>query len=244
MHLIIDAGNSRTKVAIYTGNTLVRQFSTDKTPLAEILLFIKKEKKINAVILADVTGKATALIKYVSRKKQFIRLTKSIPMPFKNNYRTPETLGNDRLANAAGAAMYFPTKNVLIIDVGTCLKFDFVNAKQEYLGGAISPGLHMRYKSLHAFTGKLPLLKPSKKVMLTGNTTATSIISGVQNGMLLEINGVIEQYKKNYTSLKVILTGGDAALFANHLKNSIFVAPNLTLEGLNEILNYNVAHHS
>lgn len=244
MNMVIDAGNSRTKVAIYNGNKLVRLFLSDKASLVSIILFLKKEKKINAAIVANVTGRESALIKYAKSKDLFIQLNKSVPLPFENKYATPETLGNDRLANAAGAVNYYPKSNVLVIDAGTCLKFDFVNAKCEYLGGAISPGLMMRYKSLHTFTGKLPLVKPSKKIRLTGNTTATSIISGVQNGMLQEITGVIGEYKKKYASLKVILTGGDAAYFANHLKNSIFVAPNLTLEGLNEILNYNVAHHS
>jgi type III pantothenate kinase len=143
------------------------------------------------------------------------------------------------LANAVGAARIFPGKNCLVIDAGTCIKYDFVNAKGEYLGGAISPGITMRYQALHAFTAQLPLVKAQPHVKLTGNSTASAIVSGVQNGALSEIEHVILQYKKQYKPLKIVVTGGDWGLFANQIKSHIFAAPDLTLMGLNQILENN-----
>jgi type III pantothenate kinase len=176
----------------------------------------------------------------IKKKFPYIFLNAGTPIPIKNQYKTPETLGNDRLANAVGATIIFPEKNVLIIDMGTCIKYDFIDKNKNYHGGAISPGLEMRFKSLDKFTDQLPLIEPSENFSLTGRSTEESILSGVQNGIIFEINGMIDQYKKKHDELKVIITGGDHAFFANHLKSSIFAAPNLTLQGLNEILEYNV----
>jgi type III pantothenate kinase len=145
------------------------------------------------------------------------------------------------VANVVGAASLFPKQNCLITDAGTCIKFDFINAKKQYLGGAISPGISMRFKALHHYTDKLPLIKPQKKVMLIGNSTKNSIASGVQNGALAEIENIILRYKKKFGGIKVILTGGDMEPFARNIKSDIFAAPHLTLIGLNEILNFNSA---
>ncbi|MCB0468082.1 MAG: type III pantothenate kinase, partial [Aequorivita sp.] len=130
-------------------------------------------------------------------------------------------------------------KNVLVIDAGTCITYDFLNSKNEYMGGAISPGISLRYKALHTFTEKLPLLEATNPNLFVGNTTATSMHSGVVNGVLYEIDGYISMYRKNYDNLTVILTGGDAHFLRDSIKNDIFANSNFLLEGLNHILEYN-----
>lgn len=172
-----------------------------------------------------------------------MELNEKTKLPLKNRYKTPGTLGKDRLATAVGANYLFPSRNVLAIDAGTCIKYDFVNSKNEYLGGAISPGLDMRFKALHHFTAHLPQLKKMKtaNVNLIGRTTRDSILSGVQNGAIAEISGMIKCYQDKYENVHVILTGGDSVFIRTLVseKNRIFAAPDLTLLGLNVILNYN-----
>jgi type III pantothenate kinase len=148
-------------------------------------------------------------------------------------------LGIDRIALASAAVHLYINKNVLVIDAGTCITYDFINSENEYLGGAISPGISLRYKSLHTFTDKLPLLEANNSKLLIGNSTATSIHAGVVNGVLYEIDGFIEAYKNNYENLTVILTGGDAHFLRDTIKNDIFANSNFLLEGLNHILEYN-----
>ncbi len=239
MNLIIDIGNSRTKFAVFNGNILIRQKAFAKINLSVLKSFLNANVEIKAAILSSVADFDRSISMFLKSNILYVGLDDKTPVPIKNYYETPKTLGKDRLANAVGAASIFPGRNVLILDAGTCLKFDFIDRNKTYLGGAISPGLSMRFKALHNFTAMLPLVKPSSKVSLTGNTTKESIVSGVQNGMLFEMREAINEYQKKYASLKVILTGGDYKCFANDLKNSIFAAPNLTLSGLNEILNYN-----
>jgi type III pantothenate kinase len=164
------------------------------------------------------------------------RLNDQTPLPFINTYRSPGTLGADRVANAAGAISKYPGRNVLVIDTGTCIKMDLVKAEGAYAGGSISPGLNMRYQALHRYTGRLPLLEPEEQATLIGTTTAESIHSGVLNGMVAEIDGLISRYESRFPDLVCLLTGGDHSLFSGKLKSRIFAAPTLTLEGLNSIL--------
>jgi type III pantothenate kinase len=140
----------------------------------------------------------------------------------------------------AAAVFKFPNTDVLIIDAGTCITYDFVDAEACYHGGAISPGIKMRYKSLHTFTENLPLLEPDNMNQLIGNSTETSIHSGVINGVINEIDSIIGQYRKKNKDLTVVLTGGDVNFLANKLKNGIFANPNFLIEGLNEILIHNL----
>ena len=241
MNLVIDLGNTQAKYGIYHHNQLIEQWIENNS---------KRSSKKHGQNLDITQVIISSVIKFRPRnlpqekKSNTILLTHNTPLPIKNKYATPETLGNDRLANAVGATIVFPGKDVLIIDTGTCIKYDFIDKRKNYFGGAISPGLEMRFKALNSFTSKLPLVEPSKKFQLTGRDTKQSILSGVQNGIIFEIKGTIKEYRKKYKNLKVILTGGDHSFFANHLKNSIFAAPNLTLQGLNEILNYNVSKNS
>jgi len=162
------------------------------------------------------------------------------PLPIKNLYRTKETLGYDRIAAAVEAHARFPGKDILIIDAGTAITIDFISSEKEFLGGNISPGLHMRFRSLHEFTGRLPQVEPADQDELLGADTRSAIRAGVQNGIIFELDGYINEQKKRYPRLQVLMTGGDAVFFDKKLKNSIFVDQNLNLFGLHRILEYNV----
>lgn len=239
MNLVIDIGNTRTKSGIFSGEELLSQDSFAGITTENIRNIISSHQITNC-IYSTVAEEANQLL--IDLKKLFpvLLLEEKTLLPFTNKYQTPTTLGNDRKANIAGASKLFPGKNVLAIDVGTCLKTDFINEEGEYLGGSISPGLEMRFKSLNHFTARLPMVAYENFDELTGNSTKNSILSGVINGMKMEIQGFIENYSRKYSNLTVILTGGDAFFFDKNLKNSIFVAPYLSLSGLNEILIYNV----
>ena len=160
-------------------------------------------------------------------------------IPFKNKYKTPKTLGVDRIGLVSSAVYRYPNENVLVIDAGTCITYDYVNTKAQYFGGSISPGIIMRYKALNNFTAKLPMLDLEFPESLIGISTNQSIHSGVIFGVLGEINAIINRYKDQNEKLTVVLTGGDANFLAKRLKNGIFANPNFLLEGLNAILNYN-----
>ena len=166
-------------------------------------------------------------------------LSHQTPLPFRLNYSTPATLGSDRIAAVAAAWARFPDKNVLIIDMGTCITYDILTSRGIYEGGSISPGIHMRLKALHAFTGKLPLVEPVMKTPFTGKSTVESILSGVMCGVQAEIDQFIQTYEKIYEELTVIVGGGDNNYFDKQFKNNIFAASNLVLDGLRVILDFN-----
>lgn len=164
-------------------------------------------------------------------------------IPLTNLYQSASTLGSDRLAASVGAYFLYPNANVLVIDAGTCIKYNFTNSKNEYLGGGISPGIRMKFKALQTFTSKLPLVEANFSYNeLVGNNTQNSILSGVLNGSVAEIDGIISQYKLQFTDIICVLTGGDSEYLAKRLKNSIFDHQNLVIKGLNDILNYNSEH--
>jgi type III pantothenate kinase len=163
------------------------------------------------------------------------------PIPLKNLYKSSATLGSDRLAASVGAFSFYPDKNVLTIDAGTCLKYNFVTAQNEYIGGAISPGLTMRLKAMNEFTHALPLIEIDKNFIdLVGTNTKDSMLSGALIGAVAEVDGIINKYLLNYANLQVVLTGGDADYLGKQLKNRLFANQNLLLYGLNTILNYNL----
>ena len=181
-----------------------------------------------------------SFLNFLNNNYEAIILNNKTLLPFNNLYKSKKTLGNDRIANIAGALTFYPKNSILAIDAGTCITYDLINSNNQYLGGAISPGIKMRFSSLNHFTGALPSLKPKKEsVEIIGNTTNSSIQSGVINGVIFEISAYIEKIKKTNPDIKVILCGGDSSFLADRLKNSIFVCPNLTLIGLNSILKYN-----
>jgi type III pantothenate kinase len=235
MNLVIDVGNTAVKVGVFKDNTLL--FSETYLPSNIVGLLNNLENfPIDTALLSAVSLVDPQLLNFLNGLNRFFRLDTNSPLPIKNNYQTPSTLGADRLSNAVGASFLYPSKPVLVIDAGTCLKFDFVHPTDGYLGGSISPGLQMRYKSLNHYTAALPLLEPIEFVDLIGNDTKSSIHSGIINGMISEIDGIIGQYLHIFPDLVVVITGGDHHFFLNRLKTHIFAAPNLTLIGLEVIL--------
>jgi type III pantothenate kinase len=247
MKLVIDIGNTRTKVGFFEKSTLV------DLQILEDLSATRLENLINShsikqpqflpvkhSILGSVRNYPDEIRNLLVSRYQFIELNPDVPLPIKLKYQTPETLGKDRIALAVAGSGTFPDCNVLIIGAGTCITYDFINRNKEYFGGAISPGIRMRFKALNTFTDKLPLVSLIDHSELVGNSTESSIRSGVLNGVVAEVNGIIERYVDQFTDLKIILTGGDANYFDKRLKNNIFANSNLVLEGLNMILDYNV----
>lgn len=171
--------------------------------------------------------------------EQFVNLDKHTRLPIENLYQTPETLGKDRLAAAVGANELFPNQNLLVIDAGTAITYDLVSEQNQFIGGNISPGLEMRFKALNQFTGKLPLVSYSDNFQPIGRNTTEAIRAGVQNGILFEMAQNIDFFNRNYQNLQIIMTGGDSYFFDKKLNYSIFVHFNLTLIGLNRILEHN-----
>ncbi len=241
MNLVIDLGNTFGKIAVCDGSDIIESVISEKISNKEIAYFIASYPNIKGAIISSVVNHSRELIDYLDTSfDYFLELTNSTPLPLVNHYRTPETLGYDRIAAVSGAHTIFPGKNVLVIDAGTAITFDVVTAAGEYIGGNISPGLQMRFKALHKFTSRLPLLAPEDpEVLQLGRTTDEAIISGVYNGLIHEIEGYISSISKKYKNLQVVLTGGDAISFDKQLKNSIFVVSHLNLIGLNRILDYN-----
>ena len=241
MNLTIDIGNTFTKAVVFDQDRIKWTHIYKNFSVSDLIrLWRISSNDVQGSILSSVAKTEKKIIHFLQSNSSFVQLNTKTKLPVKNKYKTPETLGSDRLASAAGAAKLFPGKNSLVIDVGTCVKYDFITAKKEYLGGSISPGLMMRFKALHNFTDRLPLIQPGTSRNFIGSSTKDSILTGVQTGIIHEMNGFIEQYKKKYSSLNILLSGGDASLFAGHIKSSIFAAPNLIHIGLHEILKCNV----
>lgn len=238
-NLAIDIGNSKTKFGLFQGKKLLQFKVLDNQSLAEShLLFNDFEPQW--IILSSVNHAAEQALKLKESASKVIQLSHKTNLPFDLYYQTPETLGKDRIAAVAAAQALYPNTNVLTIDAGTCVTYDFLDDAGHYYGGAISPGIQMRLKAMHHFTAQLPLLSwAGEAASLTGESSISSMLSGAVNGLRLEVDGFIDEYKQKYPNLKVLLTGGDAALFEKDLKNGIFAEPNLVLKGLNEILLYN-----
>lgn len=240
MNLIIDVGNTYVKLAVFNKDLIIHKESV-KLEFVEdsIQGLIFKFPSIKRAIFSSVGRLDVGALKLIEEQIELFVLTSKTNLPFINLYQTPKTLGVDRIALVSASVKQFPSVNVLIIDAGTCITYDFVNNKNEYLGGAISPGLQLRYKSLHTLTANLPLLDITKPTNITGYSTESSMHSGVVFGVLKEIDGVIDDYKHKYSDLTVILTGGDSNFLSKQLKSSIFATSNFLLEGLNFILQFN-----
>ncbi|MDG1850445.1 MAG: type III pantothenate kinase [Flavobacteriales bacterium] len=237
MDLVIDKGNTRIKYAIFKNESLHEKAICSSTELGELLERFSGE--VSRMILSSVSPVDAQLRTELQKccSNHFI-LSSTTSVPFTNQYETPSSLGADRLALAAGAMFRFPETNALIIDLGTCMTFDFIDKQSNYLGGAIAPGLQMRLKALNAFTAKLPLITAETPQDLIGKNTKESILSGVVNGMINELEGTIEAYKLRYPIMKVILTGGDLPFFDKKLKNGIFADEDILLNGMYFILKH------
>ncbi len=237
MNLIIDVGNTLVKLAVFEQQIIQYKKVCIKKDFLSVLNEVAElYPDITNTMLAMVGTLTEHQLAQVEKLYTVSVLSNETKVPFQNKYTTPKTLGVDRIALVSAAAAKYPNKDVLIIDSGSCITYDFINSENEYFGGAISPGLSMRYSSLNTFTDKLPMLDVSLPKKLIGDTTAASIHSGVVNGVLYEIDGFISSYKANYSDLTIILTGGDAHFLRDRLKNDIFANSNFLLEGLNYIL--------
>ena len=239
-NLIIDEGNTNVKVAVYESDTLKDLTIVSFDSLEEVLPNFFSVHKISHVILSSVGAFEKEIKALIPTEIPCLLVSNTTKVPFENLYASPKTLGVDRIALVSAASSLFSSQNVLVIDIGTCVTFDFINAKNQYLGGAISPGIRMRYKALSTFTAKLPDLSVQIPEAITGIDTVSSIHSGVVNGIQNEIDGIITSYKQAYSDLTVVLTGGDLIYLSKRLKNSIFAHSNFLLEGLNTILKYNI----
>lgn len=240
MNLIIDVGNTRIKLAVFENSKLVRLVRSSKEAVTSAIETISKDfPKLEKAIISSVGNFPSTALQLLQNNFEVLQLTKDTRVPFHNAYATPKTLGVDRIALVSAAAVQFPGKNILIVDAGSCITYDFLTAENTYLGGGISPGLEMRYKALHTLTANLPLLSPTLPAKTIGDTTESSIHSGVFLGTVNEIDGFIDFYRDKYPDFTIILTGGDAHLLRDSLKNSIFAIPNFLLEGLYHILEHN-----
>jgi type III pantothenate kinase len=237
-HICIDSGNTRVKYGIFTGPDFVTAGEVDTT---EALPDLMKQYQVQHAIMASVRRPENIPLAVPGK---IIWLSHETPVPIQNQYGTPATLGMDRLAAVVGANYFFPEQDCLVIDAGTCITFDYIDRNKKYFGGSISPGLTMKFKALHTFTGRLPLVEQTEKnaeqVPLVGQNTVACLQSGVLNGTLAEVDGMIAAYLKQSPDLITVMCGGDAPFFETNLKARIFAVPDLVLIGLNRILNYNV----
>ena len=241
MILTIDVGNTRIKGAVFEDNVLLESFVFVKTEHEKnIQNILKKYEKITHLVVASVGYLEKDSFLHYNNSLIVHFISHNDPFPFINHYATPQTLGIDRMVLAAGATIQFPKQNRLVIDVGTCVTYDFIDEKDVYLGGAIAPGLRLRYESLHNYTAKLPLLESKSPDSFIGRSTAESIHSGVVNGFVYEIDGFIDEYKAHYSNFIIILTGGDTEFLAKRLKNTIFANSNFLLESLNQTFQYKI----
>ncbi|MFV5699604.1 type III pantothenate kinase [Flavobacterium sp. ZT3R17] len=241
MILAVDVGNTRIKAAVFEGDILVENFVFVKNELRKnIQNILKKYNKLADLVISSVGDiEKQSFLEFENDLKVHFMSHEDI-FPFVNCYATPKTLGIDRMVLASGATLQFPNQNRLVIDAGTCVTFDFIDKDNNYLGGAITPGLRLRYESLHNYTAKLPLLTLQSPKGLIGNSTSDSIHSGVVNGLVYEIDGFIDEYSRQYSNFIIILTGGDTEFLAKRLKNTIFANSNFLLESLSQTFQYKI----
>ena len=239
MNLVVDIGNNYFKLGIFENSNLIYTFSDKNSEINnEIEIVLTKYKKVSYAIVSNVSSLSVFEV-FKKFEIKVLKLDSTLALPFILNYKTPETLGNDRLALAAAASTLYPHSNKLIIDVGTCITIDFVDHDNNFFGGSISPGLEMRYKSLNNYTANLPLLKIGDDYNYPGDSTNSSIHAGVIGGVCNEIMGFITKIDSKHDNIEVILTGGNAKFLSKRLKITIFANQNFILEGLNCILNLN-----
>lgn len=236
MNIVVDIGNTLSKVAFSDESTLTesRPFSS----LEELSQLIGN-RSLDYGIVSKV-GKGGEELSVFLGLRRIIFLDHTTPIPIKNLYKTPVSLGMDRLSAVVGASVLYPNEASLSIDAGTCITYDYLDQHHQYLGGGISPGLSMRFCALTTFTTKLPLIQQNQETPLIGDSTENAIRSGIQHGFVFEVDGVISTYRAIYGPIKVLLTGGDADFFESRIKEPIFAVPNLVFIGLKRILDYNV----
>ena len=238
--ICLDFGNTRQKVALFHDDQL-KEVVVLQPPLTEHLSQLIKEFKPDRSILSSVINHEPAIEDLLLQHTQFHKLSNTSKLPFTIPVGKPETVGADRLAIAAATVFLFPNQNNLAIASGSCITYNFINKHHELMGGAISPGMEMRFKAMHQFTAKLPLVTGEWNVPLIGYDTKTNLQSGVVIGIAKEMDGMIDEYKKRYGNFNVLLTGGDIGIFEPHLKNKIFADPEIIFKGLYAISTVNHA---
>lgn len=239
MNLVLDIGNTRHKLGLFDQATLLEsRVVTDWTP--EQICRYGAQNGVSHAMISNVAASGDNLQARLSEFFDCQELTHQTPLPFENRYATPATLGKDRLAAVAGARALLPGQHCLVIDCGTCIKYDLMTAQSAYLGGNIAPGLTMRTKAMHDYTARLPEVTRHLPASFCGISTETALQNGAFRGALLEIEGFIALFMQQFTPLQIILTGGDAVFIQNHLNNaSLRLEPHLTLHGLNHLLQFN-----
>lgn len=238
--LCFDFGNTRKKAALFINDELKEIISIADDKIETIQNLIDKFHPDKSII-SSVINHNTEIETLLTSRSKFHLLSYLTILPFTTPVNKPETIGTDRLALAAAAVHFFPKKNNLVIGMGTCITYNFINKFHEFIGGSISPGLEMRLKSLNQYTAKLPLIEADSNVPLIGYDTKTNILSGVVMGIAKEMDGFIDAYKEKFRNFNVLLTGGDLVHLACHLKNKIFADPDLIFKGLYAISEVNNA---
>lgn len=236
--LCFDFGNTRKKVAVFQETEMKEaiNMADDSVETVQSLINQFQPKKS---ILSSVVDHNTAIEELLASATKFHKLSHLTKVPFTTPVGKPETIGADRLALSAAAVHFYPGKNILVIGLGTCVTYNFINKYHEFVGGAISPGMEMRLKALNYYTAKLPLIRANSNLPLIGYDTTTNILTGVVLGMAKEIDGFIEAYRERFSNFNVLLTGGDIVYLASHLKNKIFADPDLIFKGLYAISEVN-----
>ncbi len=236
--LCLDFGNTRLKYAIFDGD-IMREVQVLDNDSKEFIIDLLNSHQPQRSILSSVINHDPAIEQILQEKTSFHKLSHLTKLPFTVPVGKPDTVGADRMALAAAAVKYYAGKNNLVIGLGTAVTYNFINKYNQFLGGGISPGMELRFKSLNDYTAKLPLVKKDWNFPLVGYDTRTNILSGVINGMAKEIDGTIDLYLEKYGNFNVVLTGGDSSYFALHLKNPIFADPDFLYKGLYAICEYN-----
>jgi len=236
--LCFDFGNTRLKCGVFIIDRLTEIFDLEDDKNETIEKLVEKYKP-ESTILSSVIDHNPEIEKLLAEKSRFVKLNAATKLPFTIPVSKPETMGADRLALAAFAVHFYKGQNNLVISLGSCITYNFINKYNSFNGGSISPGMEMRFKALNNYTAKLPLVRVNWNFPLIGYDTTTNILSGVLLGMAAEIDGIINEYREKFENFNVLLTGGDTVNFVQHLKNKIFADPNLILKGLYAISNYN-----
>lgn len=237
MNLVIDVGNTRVKFGVFSQHRLLHHgFWLEEDLITGFDHLLISHPEIEHAIWCQSGADRPLLLNRVKQQLKVIRMTHESKLPIDNHYKTPKTLGLDRLALASAARLHAPGQAALVIDCGTCLTYDFIDANGRYYGGAISPGLSMRYKAMHHYTNALPALSAEPPKALYGDSTDSSMHQGAFRGLIHEIDGFINQYRQHNPNLTTFLTGGDLEILRDHIKNDIFAHSNFLLEGLNQIL--------
>ena len=237
VELVIDVGNSRMKMGLFSHGRLIERSSVARGDRSAVEQFLSG-RRLAHVAIGSVAKPDDAFVDALRQIAPVTLITGASPSPVRSLYTTPQTLGVDRLANIVGAAVLFPKRSVLAIDLGTCITYDLVGELAVHRGGVISPGFHMRAKAMHAYSARLPEVDPPENTALLGTDTATSLAAGIHHGALMEIQGFIREFRQQHRGLAVVITGGDALRAVRALKNGIFAHPTLTLIGL-----YALLHH-